>query len=408
MKRVIVHLDMNSYFATVEQQADVYLRGKPVGVIKALGRNCIIAASREAKVYGVKTGTSVQEALWMCPKIVLVPADMDKYLAVTMRLISIVNEYSPTVEVFSIDEVFMDVTESEKCFGGGVLEIVMEIKERIKKEIGDWLTCSVGISYNRILAKLASEQIKPDGIYVINRENLDAVFEKARLSDVCGLGPRIEKRLFGIGVTSFQQLRQVPREILISEFGGWWSDFLVGVSMGEGDDKVRPGNTLSFPKSVSRTYTTFTDLYSIKEVAGLVRNLCEEATWKLRKMGQGGRCVGLFVRGGQDARFERITVDRFLNDGNEVFKLAWNLFEKMKWEFPVRFAGVWISNLNCGAENMSLIYEVEKRMKLNRVMDQVNGKLGYLSLYPGRMMQTDMIAPEPNGYLGDKKFLSML
>jgi len=108
--RTILHVDMNSYFATAEQQANPYLRGKPVGIIKAEGRGCIIAASIEAKKYKIKTGCTVWDAKKLCPQIILVPSDMGKYFALTQRLIRIISDYSPTLEVFSIDEMFADVT----------------------------------------------------------------------------------------------------------------------------------------------------------------------------------------------------------------------------------------------------------------------------------------------------------
>ncbi|MEK7155162.1 MAG: DNA polymerase IV, partial [Patescibacteria group bacterium] len=123
---------MNSYFATAEQQMNPKLRGKPVGVIKALGRGCIIAASVEAKKYGVKTGTTVWEAKKLCPHIILVPSDMNKYFAMTKKLIKIADDYSPIVEVFSIDEFFLDVTDTQKLYGGGVWELAIELKMRVR------------------------------------------------------------------------------------------------------------------------------------------------------------------------------------------------------------------------------------------------------------------------------------
>src|SRR3989338_6239123 len=113
MIKTILHLDMNSYFATAEQQANLYLRGKPVGIIKAEGRGCVIAASVEAKKFGVKTGSTVWEAKGLCPQIVLVPSDMDKYFALTSRMIKILADYSPTLEIFSIDEAFIDLTQTQ-------------------------------------------------------------------------------------------------------------------------------------------------------------------------------------------------------------------------------------------------------------------------------------------------------
>ncbi len=401
-----MHLDMNSYFATVEQQANPYLRDKPVGILKAEGRTCIIAASKEAKIYGVKTGSTVWEAMRLCPKIVLVPADMHKYLAVTKRLIALISDYSPLVEVFSIDEMFLDVCETQKLFEGGALGIGIEIKERIKEEIGSRLTCSVGISYNKLLAKLAGEQMKPDGLFVIDSGNLDAVYAKAKLQDVCGIGPRIERRLRGLGIINLLQIRKVPKNVLLGEFGEYWTEFLLNTAWGVGDDRVKRGQELPEAKSVSRTYTTYKNLGLGKEVKSLVRNLSEEVGWKLREMGMAGRTFGLSVRGEQRGNFQRTTVKHCVEDGGEIFDITWKLFMRMRWGAGVRFAGVWAGNLiaNSKFKIQNLLPEIRKREAINAVMDGVNNRFGYFSLYPGRLLGNEQACPEPNGYLGDKKF----
>ena len=194
MAPIIFHLDMDSYFASVEQQFNQRLAGKPVGVLKAVGRTCVIAASREAKKFGVKTGTSVWDAKTLCPQIIFVPADFNKYFAVTKKFLKICENFSPYLEVFSIDELFMDATLTQPLFGG-VQNMVSLIKEKMKREIGPYVTCSVGISYNRLLAKLASGLHKPDNVFEITKENRDEILFSCQLMDICGIGPRIEKRL---------------------------------------------------------------------------------------------------------------------------------------------------------------------------------------------------------------------
>jgi DNA polymerase-4 len=131
--KTIMHVDMNSYFATVEQQTNPNLRGKPVGIIKAEGRGCVIAASVEAKKFGVKTGSTTWEARLKCPQTIFVPADMDKYLSITNKFIDILSEYSPSVEIFSIDELFMDISDVLTLYPGGRIQMAWEIKHKIKK-----------------------------------------------------------------------------------------------------------------------------------------------------------------------------------------------------------------------------------------------------------------------------------
>ncbi len=180
-KRIIIHLDMNSYFASVEQQANPTLRGKPVGVCAYLHPSgCVIAASVEAKRMGVKVGMSLQDARKACRSTVFIQNDPTKYRAVTSRLFKILHELSDTIEHYSIDEAFVDLTgwvkdEAEAAF------LAARVKRRIKTEIGDWLRCSVGIAPTRFLAKFGSDRQKPDGLVIITKENLDSYLAKVKL-----------------------------------------------------------------------------------------------------------------------------------------------------------------------------------------------------------------------------------
>ncbi|MBI2420700.1 MAG: DNA polymerase IV, partial [Candidatus Levybacteria bacterium] len=169
MKRVILHIDFDSYFASVEQQFDPKLRGKPIGVTATNGRTCIIAASREAKKLGIPSVTRVWEARKVCPEIITVPAHFGKYWEITQKFLNICKDYSPLVELFSLYEVFIDITPTENLFDGR-LEIVRKIKQRINDEIGEYITVSVGLSHNKLLAKLGSGLDKPNGFVEIRPE----------------------------------------------------------------------------------------------------------------------------------------------------------------------------------------------------------------------------------------------
>ncbi|MGB9637428.1 MAG: DNA polymerase Y family protein, partial [Microgenomates group bacterium] len=281
--KIILHLDMDSFFASVEQQSNPRLVGKPVGVIKEKGRTVIIAASREAKKLGIKTGTTTYEAKKIFPKIILVPADFDKYFSVTKKFIEICSRYSPDLEVFSIDELFLEVSQTCGIFGG-VSGIVGKIKEDIKKEIGEHITCSIGISYNRLLAKLASGINKPDGVFEITPENRDQVLFSAKLTDVCGLGIRLEKRLFDMGITNFKTLREIPKECLEASFGPFWARELKRLSFGEDDSLLTRVGDLPKMQSVSRTFTLYRNTTDSRIIKAILRNLCEEAAFKAREM----------------------------------------------------------------------------------------------------------------------------
>jgi DNA polymerase-4 len=414
MQNIILHLDMDSFFASVEQQANPKLVGRPVGVTKGEGRTCVIAASKEAKKFGVKTGCSIYNAKKLCPRIVFVPAEMDKYFAVSQKFIEICSRFSPDLEVFSIDELFLEVTQTAKFFGGsasdrpsrdGVSGICRGIKESLKKEVGEYITCSIGISYNRLLAKLASGMKKPDGIFAITPENRDEVLFSSKLTDVCGLGSRLERRLFNLGITNFKALREVPQECLEASLGPFWPKELKKLSYGEDDSLLTRIGEIPKAKSISRTFTLYENTRDLKIIKATLRNLCEEAAFKAREMGMAGREVGIAARGDNLGEGKHKTLRYFIDSGKDVFEVVWQLFEEIKWPGSIRFLGVWLSLLKPKSETtLSLFPEEKRKENLVAAMDKVNKRFGELTVYPAVLLQGSLIKSEVNGFLGDKAF----
>ena len=400
----LLHIDMDSYFASVEQQFNQNLAGKPVGVLKALGRTCVIAASREAKKYGIKTGTSVWDARALCPQITFVPADFDKYFSVTKKFIKICENFSPYFEVFSIDELFLDVTLTQPLFGSAPV-IAQKIKEQIKKEIGQYVTCSVGISYNRLLAKLASGMNKPDGVFEITSQNRDEVLFKANLTDMCGIGRRLEKRLLNMGIKNLKILRQIPLNTLKAEFGLSLAQNLKNFSYGEDSSRLTNLDDLTDAKSISRTFTLFKDTTDEIKIRQTLLNLCAEVGYKLRKMRMEGRQFGLGIRGDNQDECVHKTFKIYTDSNSEIFKIIWNLYRNLSWKNSVRFLGVWAGLLSRNENlTMCLFPEEQKKQKLNLAVDKINNKFGGFTLYPATLLGGELIRPEVNGYLGDKKY----
>ncbi len=367
----ILHLDMNSYFATVEQQANPYLRGKPVGIIKAAGRGCVIAASIEAKKFKVKTGTTVWEAKKLCPQIILVPSDMDKYFAVTQGLIKIVSDYSPTVEVFSIDEMFADISDTQQLFPGGALEIALEMKQRVKYQLGEWLKCSVGISYTKLLAKLASEMHKPDGLAFLTPGDYLDKTARVAVEEVCGIGYSRTRYLHSRGAYTLGQARQLP-DLPQEVFDLVWL---------RSNDELITMNQLTPAKSVSRTFTAFSVLSTQYSVLKLVRNLVEEACAKLREMDMAGRTLGLSL----DNFWSRQTLKIPTADGKLIFDLLRREYLK-KPVTSVRQAGVWISNLISNVQYPMF----NRREKMLEVIDKINNKFGLFTVYPAQLLGEEL------------------
>lgn len=423
--RTILHADLNSFFAMAEQQTNPQLRGKPIGVIKAKGRGCVIAASVEAKRFGVQTGSNVFEAKKLCPQITFIPANFDKYADFSYKFINIFRKYSFAVEVFSLDECFIDLTETEKFFDG-VLNIAYEIKRRLREEIGDYMTCSVGISHNRVLAKLASEQIKPDGLFLITEANMLEVLDKCELTDVCGLGWGLNKHLKELGIDSFPKLRSKSMEFLHTHFGPNWASHLYNICRGIDHTPVSDMNNLADAKSVGRTYTTHRNLTKRSEVLKLVRNLCEETAAKAREMNLMGRYVGIAIRGGKRGDFEisrngwlatknynqswygHRTLKNYIDDGKRLFDICveitkdWLLTSQ---GYYVRFCGVTLGMLT-HSDYMSIPFLItdRKRRCLVKSVDVLNQKFGDYTVFPGQLLGMDIIRPEVNGYFGDRKY----
>jgi DNA polymerase IV len=197
----IMHVDLNSCFATIEQQANPLLRGKPL-VVAAYNspKGTVVAPSIEAKQYGIKTGMTVRDARLLYPGVIVRPPDPPKYRAVHLQFRTIFQDYSPAVTPQSIDEAVIDFTDTYALYNRTLPDIGREIKRRFREEIGEWMVCSIGISTNRFLAKLAASLKKPDGLETIDHTTVLSVYQQATLLDLSGINTRYQARLNAQGI----------------------------------------------------------------------------------------------------------------------------------------------------------------------------------------------------------------
>ena len=406
LTRTIVHIDFDSFFASVEQQYNPNLRGKPIGVTATNGRTCIIASSKEAKRLGIGTGSRTYEANKICPDLILVPADFVKYFEVSKKFINICKDYSPTVELFSIDELFMDVTPTAHLFNG-VFGIVDEIKKRIREEIGEYITASFGISYNKLLAKLASGLKKPDGIFEIKPVDLDNVYKSAKLTDICGIGERIANRLNKIGIFSLLDLRKISYDSLVLEFGKAEAQFLKNISEGKDHSRITPYTLAPDVKSIGRNYCLPQNEYDKRKILQNTYELWEEVSIKLRRLNKKARTLGFSLRGNKDIH-KRKTYSFYFDDSKEVFHLFEGLlFDDKELFFAndsyIRQISVWVANLE-EKENLplSLFDDNFKRKRLLETIDEINNRFGDHTVRNGFLLYTDKLTTVPNGYLADR------
>ena len=429
MQRIILHIDFDSFFASCEQQLDPLLRNKPLGVTAANSRTCIIASSREAKCLGIKTGSSSWDAYKRCPSIVLVPAHFTKYWEVSKVFIDICKDFSPYVEVFSIDELFMDVTKTAHLFGG-VTQLIDRIKERIKNEVGEYITVSIGVSHNKLLAKLGSGLKKPNGVVEITHENLNHIYASSELTDICGIGERIKRRLVMMGITTLTKLRDVPLRCLVAEFGNVEGNFLKNIGLGIDDSEVNPYTTEPDVKSVGRNYCLARNEYDMGVVLQNFYELCEEVAIKLRKLDKVARTVHFALRGNVNIG-GRKTFPQSFDTGREMYEYCMSLLPVSFWNYPLssilsrngrgrsfiptqnedetetdpqlyfRQIHISVSNLHDKSSSQLSFFYKPKLEKVWKTVDAINDKFGDHTIRNGFLLYSDKLTTVPNGYMAD-------
>jgi DNA polymerase-4 len=408
MQRVILHIDFDSYFASCEQQFDPKLRGKPIGVTAHNGRTCIIAASREAKKLGIKSPSRTWEALQKVPNMVFVPAHFEKYWEITQKFLNICKDFSPYVELFSLDEVFMDITATQDLFGGKY-QVINKIRERIKNEIGEYITVSVGISHNKLLAKLGSGINKPNGMVEITTKNIWQVYAKVKLTDFCGIGRRIEQRLNRLRIYTPLELHNTSLDVLVREFKDVEGHFLKNLGNGQDSSAVIPYYFSSETKSVGRSYCLPENTYDQRLIMQNIYELCEELSLKLRRIAKKGRTVFMYLGGNRSAH-GRKTIADYVDDTAQIFKLCQSLYEEWKWDQTndseqkmVRQISISVGNLEDSKNlTLSLFENEDKKIKASKIVDKINERFGDHTIRNGFLLYGPNLKTVPNGFMADK------
>jgi len=486
-------VDMNSFFASVEQQANPNFRGKPVGVCASVHKtSCLIAASKEAKALGIKTGTLVYEAKKICPEIILVQAEPEKYREVNKGINQIFLDYTDKVESYSIDESFLELGGSAHKGGreefnttpafpnafssppilGGELNpnqkpthsfgsslvcsspnigevrrgiklkdkklanpflIGAEIKRRIKDEVGEWLTCNIGLGQNKFLCKIASELKKPDGFGVVWRENLPILYRTLKLRDLWGISFGWEKRLASLGITSPLQILSYPVENLIALFGkpgfflwqrvnGLEEDDIAGIVKDEIFEylpdppeadrpsnimRVKP-NSFSSPnigevrrgisgkeiaKSFGNSWVLNFRTTNKEKLKPVTLRLAEKAARRMRREGMSasGFYLSVLTASGESFRQSRKLSFR-IQTGMELFCEAEKILEAWKFETPVTHIAVGFNYLAKESGQMTIF--PDRFLDLTPVLDNINDKYGEFAIRSAMLAETTDFAPD--------------
>jgi DNA polymerase-4 len=395
-RRVIMHIDMNAFFASVEQQANPELRGKPIAVVGGGGRTVITTSSYEARAKGVKTGMAVWEGKRTCPELIIVVGDNRKYTHTSTKINEIFRDYTPEVEAFSIDESWLDVTHSLGIFGSAV-NIACLIKARIRHSFG--ITCSIGIAPNKLLAKLASDMQKPDGLTIINPEDVARVLERMPVRELCGIGRKMERHINMMSIYTCGELGRCDEARLTRRFG------IIGrrlKEMGRGIDNspvVQFGEEDEV-KSVGHSRTLERDIEDPAEIRRFLLQLSEMVGSRARRYNVSGKTVHLYVRYADffSSWGKQTTLKSHINRSDEIYRAALAILDTVELEQPVRLLGISLSNLKHQAEQLPLFEDERKKLFATQAMDKVNERFGsmvvtYGSLLPGKKKAGNHVIP---------------
>ncbi len=358
--RCVLHVDMDAFYASVEQLRRPELRGCPVIVGGSGRRGVVAAASYEARVYGVRSAMPSVQAQRLCPDAVFVHGDHAHYAEVSGRIMEIFRSTTPLVEPLSLDEAFLDVTGSRRLLGDGPT-IARAIRRRVLDEEG--LTCSVGVAHNKFLAKLATEQAKPSpsrtgpvpglGVFEVRPGEELAFLRPLPARALWGVGPRTMERLQRLGVATVGDIERLPVETLIRTVGAAHGRHLHDLAHGRDDRRVEPDQA---PKSISHEETFAEDLHDPAAVARELVRMADAVAARARRHGLPGRTVTLKVRFGDFRTITRsVTLPAPIDTAPRIIRAARGLLDEIDVGEGVRLFGVGLSNLGeATAEQLSL------------------------------------------------------
>ncbi len=375
MNRKIIHIDMDAFYASVEQRDNPALQGKPVIVGGgAEQRGVVSAASYEARKYGVHSAMPTSQAKRLCPDGVFLPVRMHRYREVSEQVFSIFRQYTPLVEPLSLDESFLDVTGSERLFGPA-LEIAREIKGRILAATG--LTASAGVAPNKFLAKIASDLKKPDGLVEVIPGEISRFLKDLPISRLWGVGRATEEVLRQMGILTVGQMARFPVDALERRLGKFGAE-LAALARGEDERPVLPE---SDPKSISQEESFTPDLSDADAMRKVLLEQAEHVAWDLRSQNLKGCTVNLKVRYPDFSVVTRSATLPFpTSEGLEIYRTALRLLHKTEaLTRKARLLGVGISNLRSprDAEQFALFdRDKAKREKSLQAVDRIWEKFG--------------------------------
>ena len=399
-KKIIIHVDMNAFFASIEQRDNIELRGKPIAVTNGKHGSCVITCSYEARAFGVKTGMKFSEAKLMCPPLIRKASNPKKYALVSSHIMETLNDISPDIEIFSVDEAFIDISHCAKIYDSPI-EVACLIKDKIFENVS--LPCSIGISSNKSMAKFAAKLKKPDGITLIEPSKSHLFLDDCLVTELCGVSKGIQKFLNKHNVFFCKDMKRIPISILGNQYGNIGRKIWL-MAQGLDYDMLKLDNKP--PKSFGHGKVTIPGLKDKYLVKKVFRHMCEKVAKRMRinKFESNKFLIGYKTWNGWNVK--KFRLHRFTNNGFDIYRLAENLIYEV--DFKTGINQVQVTAINPKPVNLQTdIFastEISHKHQIDSAVDEINLKYLDTIIGPARLLgeasSPDVISPSwrPKGW----------
>jgi len=393
---VIMHIDLDAFFVSVEQVEKPELKGKPVVVGGRPDRRGVVAAaSYEARAFGLHSGMPLATASRLCPRAIFIVGNFSKYREASQKFMAILADFSPYLEPLGLDEAYLDVTGFESIHGS-IRQMAQAMRQRIKDELG--LCASVGIASSKVVAKVASDLSKPDGLIEVANGDERSFLAPLPVGKMPGIGKKTEQILKGLGITTIGELSITPPSTLKSHFGAS-GEILHRFSNGIDDRKVEPP---AEAKSISRETTFAKDIQRRPQLEAALRYLSERIGSQLRQQDKQARCVTLKLRFPDFTTITRShTLGQTADSDQTIFDTGLKLLKTalVREKRPVRLIGIGVSDLTRARQLDMLDSSTQRLGQLNRAIDRIRKKYGFTAIQTGRtLLLKELFPTDKDGY----------
>ena len=379
MERIIMHVDMDAFFASVEQLDHEEYRGKPLIVGGIGGRGVVSTCSYEARKFGVHSAMPTAKAMKLCPQGIFIQGNYPRYAEVSQQIFDIFDHYSPLIEPLSIDEAFLDLTGMERLMDSP-RQYALKLKQEIKEKTG--IVASVGIAPNKFLAKIASDLEKPDGLVIVNKDHVQVFLDPLPVRRIWGVGAKTAAVLDRMRVKTVADLRKMSYEELHKTFGDKTAQHLFLLAQGIDERPVAPRGRA---KSIGNETTFSEDLQSAEAALEVLLYLSVKVGWRLRQAGFKAKTVQLKLRQSDFSTFTRQKqLFELSNFDNDIYTVIKELFENLNITRGIRLLGVSTTGFE-EMESLSLFHD-EKKDRLYQAIDDINSKYGKLGVTRGALL----------------------